>query len=199
VLCEGPDGSDVVKVIDFGLVEDVAPAADASEMVSGSPSYMAPELIVGGELDGRLDIYALGCVGYYLLTGEQVFAGGSSLEIITQHVAAEPEPPSARIGHRIDPAFEALVLSCLAKDPADRPRDGEDLLERLRGLGRGREVPEHRSSAAPGADLRNLGRPSGVPTLRNALLRSGRAIAEEVQAARGEHHAAPALTSGNFG
>ncbi len=70
----------------------------------------------------RADLYALGCVAYYLLTGEQVFTGDTVLKVITQHLQAVPVPPSERTELPIPATLEHLVLACLAKKPEDRPQ-----------------------------------------------------------------------------
>ncbi len=101
----GPVGSrqDFVKVLDFGLVKNAAAGAARSAatqslattegVIIGTPAYMAPEMALGGNVDGRADLYALGCVAYYLLTGAQVFTGETVLNVITQHLQAVPVPP----------------------------------------------------------------------------------------------------------
>jgi len=82
-------------------------------------------------VDARTDLYALGCVAYYLLTGEQVFTGDTVLKVITQHLQAVPVPPSARTELPIPAALEQLVLACLAKKPEDRPRGARQLTQSL--------------------------------------------------------------------
>jgi hypothetical protein len=79
-------------------------------------------------VDARSDVYAIGAVGYYLLTGTPVFVGASVVEICMKHVQAPPEPPSARLGGPVSPGLERLLLRCLAKDRADRPADAGVLL-----------------------------------------------------------------------
>ncbi len=117
---------DFVKVLDFGLVKtgrdsgDVGVTADGE--VIGTPAYLAPEMATGAtKLDGRADVYGLGCVAYWLLTGEPVFGGATSLEVAVAHATAEPEPPSQRLGKPLPEALERVVLQCLAKQPSDRP------------------------------------------------------------------------------
>jgi len=92
---------------------------------------MAPELMAGGAIDGRADLYALGCVGYYLLTGTLVFNGETPLQLIVQHLQAEPEPPSIRLGAALPAGLEQVVLHCLAKSPDDRPATAQDLEDAL--------------------------------------------------------------------
>jgi serine/threonine-protein kinase len=134
VLCQVGGEMDFVKVVDFGLVEPVRLNACAPESVSGSPAFLAPELVVGGDLDGRVDVYALGCVGFYLLTGEHVFTGSSSLEIISRHVSVKPDAPSDRLREPIDHDLEELILACLSKSPSLRPKSAGELLARLESI-----------------------------------------------------------------
>jgi serine/threonine-protein kinase len=127
---------DFVKVLDFGLVKPAWGLGEDDRLtvegtIRGTPAYIAPEAALGGPLDPRVDLYGLGCVGYWLLTGEQVFAGSSPLELILHHVKTPPVPPSRRLAGAIPEALEALVLSCLAKDPDERPPSAESLAERL--------------------------------------------------------------------
>ncbi|MFN8653868.1 MAG: TolC family protein [Gemmatimonadales bacterium] len=126
---------DFVKVLDFGLVkerqrEDVRLTAPAR--TAGTPAYMAPEMVrEGAEVDHRADIYALGCVAYWLLTGRMVFQGESAVDLLIQHLHDTPLPPSERGAFEIPTELETLVLACLAKDPADRPQSAADLARRL--------------------------------------------------------------------
>jgi len=83
------------------------------------------------DCDGRADIYATGCVAYWLLTGQFVFTAETTMGLILQHAQMPPTPPSARTDRPIPPALDDLVLSCLAKDPADRPQSARELSRRL--------------------------------------------------------------------
>jgi serine/threonine-protein kinase len=125
---------DFAKVLDFGLVKDVATdeaRLTRENVVAGTPEYLAPEAIRDGSSpDPRSDLYALGAVAYYLLTATPVFRGGA-LQVIQSHLNATPDPPSARLGHPLPPDLEALVLECLAKDPGDRPESAQALYDRL--------------------------------------------------------------------
>ncbi|HEY6948367.1 MAG TPA: serine/threonine-protein kinase [Gemmatimonadales bacterium] len=124
---------DFVKVLDFGLVKSVAgPAREdtlgtAAGLTPGTPAYMAPEMALGDEVDGRADLYALGCVAYFLLTGQVVFEGDNALQMVAKHLREAPVPPSRRTSLPVPPALEALVLACLAKAPDDRPRSAAEL------------------------------------------------------------------------
>jgi serine/threonine-protein kinase len=129
---------DFLKVRDFGLVKPTgvadatAPALTAEHSVTGTAGFMPPEIAMGNrEVDGRADLYALGCVAYWLLTAQLVFEAESSLNMIMQHVQAEPKPPSARTELELSPELEAIVLDCLKKDPAARPQSAAQLSERV--------------------------------------------------------------------
>ncbi len=129
---------DVVKVLDFGLVkhthatEPGAELVTAGQLAGGTPAFMAPEQALGEDrVDARSDLYAVGCVGYWLLTGTLVFEGATPLETIVMHVHAEPDLPSRRTHLPIPPELEALILTCLAKDPAARPATADELGARL--------------------------------------------------------------------
>ena len=128
---------DFVKVLDFGLVKGTWSVGSDDGLTSdgliiGTPGYIAPEAVLGETaLDGRVDLYGLGCVGYWLLTGERVFAGRTPVEMLMHHVKTPPVPPSERSGREIPRALEALVLQCLAKEPHERPASAEWLAARL--------------------------------------------------------------------
>ena len=129
---------DFVKVMDFGLVKgvsDIGPedalATIPGQMALGTPAYMSPELALGDTVDARTDIYALGCVAYFLLTGELVFGGEKTVNLIAQHLQAEPVPPSQRTTQSIPPMLERLIMKCLAKDPSNRPQSASEFSEAL--------------------------------------------------------------------
>jgi serine/threonine-protein kinase len=131
----GPD-YDFVKVLDFGLVKQNTDATitdlTADGITAGTPAFMAPEIALGGpDIDGRADLYALGCVAYWLLTGRQVFDGDTLVATVLKHVRDEPVPPSQRTELPIPPKLEAVIMQCLAKEPGDRPRTAEELSLRL--------------------------------------------------------------------
>jgi len=120
---------DHVKVLDFGLVKSLAPEAGVEEIeatregqITGTPAYMSPEMVTGeSELDGRSDLYCLGCVAYWLLTGSHVFEEATPMKTAVAHAAKEPTPPSERASRPILAPLEALVMQCLAKQPDARP------------------------------------------------------------------------------
>jgi serine/threonine-protein kinase len=103
---------DFVKVLDFGLVKSVSSVggedsmATAAGLTPGTPAYMAPEMALGEEVDGRADLYALGCVAYYLLTGRLVFEGTASFQVIAKHIQEMPVPPSQKPADRPQTAAE---------------------------------------------------------------------------------------------
>jgi serine/threonine-protein kinase len=137
LLCELAGAPDVAKVVDFGLVKEITPDRDVSlttaGTLTGTPLYMAPEAITAPEtVDSRSDLYSLGAVGYYLLVGADVFAGRSLVEVCGRHLHSEPVPPSERTDAPVPPDLEALLLSCLAKKPAERPDSAIELRRRLR-------------------------------------------------------------------
>ncbi|HNY40030.1 MAG TPA: serine/threonine-protein kinase, partial [Bryobacteraceae bacterium] len=135
---------DFVKVLDFGLVKNVA--ADESLHltavggVAGTPAYMAPEVALGEtRVDGRIDIYSLGCVAYFLLTGFPVFSEKTATATTMAHVMKQPVPPSVRSELPIPARLEQFVLSCLAKKPEERPQSAAELIRLLDAMD---EVPE---------------------------------------------------------
>jgi len=133
-LCRMGLEYDFIKVLDFGLVKTSArpdnqlTALTLPQVTTGTPAYMAPEVILGEEVDRRADVYSLGCVAYYLLTGRLVFEAETPMKMLMQHVQAPPVPPSERTELPIPPELDALVLSCLEKDPNKRPQNAEELL-----------------------------------------------------------------------
>lgn len=134
MLCERGGLADTVKVLDFGLVRelDADPASrDTGQAIQGTPLYMAPEALLRPlEVDARVDLYALGAVAYFLLTGEVLF-GGSVTEVLAHHLQTPPTPPSQRLGAPLDPRLEEVVLRLLAKDPEHRYASARDLARAL--------------------------------------------------------------------
>jgi hypothetical protein len=139
-VCRLGRETDWVKVLDFGMVKrhgelgDADPKLTADNVVGGTPTFMAPEQALGDDLDGRADIYSAGCVAYWLLTGQQVFEGRTPMETMMQHVHGTPVLPSQRSELPIPAELEAVIMSCLAKSPGDRPQTADELASRLRGL-----------------------------------------------------------------
>jgi eukaryotic-like serine/threonine-protein kinase len=127
---------DFVKVLDFGLVKSIAGGAEHTlasgpTATPGTPAYMAPEVALGRSVDARTDLYAVGCVAFYALTGELVFESKTAVEMIAKHLHEEPVPPSLRAPAEIPPALDELVLACLAKDPQRRPSSAAALARSL--------------------------------------------------------------------
>ena len=141
-LCRYGEDFDFVKVLDFGIVKasaddkaETIPALTVENTIQGTPAFIAPEQALGGStIDGRADIYATGCVAYWLLTGELVFTADTPLGLVMHHVNTAPIPPSGRTELPIPSALDRIVLSCLAKDPAQRPQTAKDLASRLASI-----------------------------------------------------------------
>jgi len=148
MACRVGDRVDFVKVLDFGLVRRVATSSlsakesevlepDGSYLV-GTPAFMAPELIRNPEgVDGRADIYALGCVAYWLVTGRLVFEQPTMFGMLADHLHVTPDPPSRKTESTIPADLEELIMDCLEKDPYRRPQSMSELvwrLDRLRSL-----------------------------------------------------------------
>ena len=130
------------RSLDFGIVKKVAtddePAARAltrANDVAGTPDFMAPEIAMGaGNVDGRADLYALGCVAFWLLTGRPVFEETTPMAAIIAHVQRQPIPPSTATEFAVPAALDEIILDCLAKDPAARPANADVLSARLAAL-----------------------------------------------------------------
>jgi serine/threonine-protein kinase len=136
LLCNRGGRSDVIKLVDFGLVKDIGggagPALSRTQTLAGTPLYIAPEAITDPEnIDHRADLYGLGGVGYFLLTGTPPFEGNTVVEICSHHLLTTPTPPSQRLGRPLPPGLEALVLACLEKEPAKRPASARVLVDEL--------------------------------------------------------------------
>ncbi len=128
--------ADLAKVVDFGLVKTVEDTDDpnqtADNALVGTPQFVAPEAILGHGKEGPArDLYALGCVAYYLLTGQHVFIAESLVQVLALHLKAEPEPPSKRLGAPVPGDLEALVLKLLAKSVESRPPSAAALCRAL--------------------------------------------------------------------
>ncbi len=127
---------DFVKVLDFGLVKVRQPGTQVQETLqtvdhtTGTPAFMAPEIILGeADVDRRADVYALGCVAYYLLTGQLVFEVDTPMKTLLRHVQEKPMPPSMRTELQVPKELDDLVMACLEKDPDDRPQDAQALFQ----------------------------------------------------------------------
>ena len=136
-VCRYGEEHDYVKVLDFGLVKALSaprsePRLTGANVIEGTPAFMAPEQVLGSDdLDGRVDIYATGCLAYWLLTGKVVFDDPSALAVFYHHANTVPAPPSSRTEMPIPESLDRLVLACLEKDPARRPQTARELAHRL--------------------------------------------------------------------
>ena len=147
----GPS-SDYVKILDFGLVQSEQ-AQEMSERLtvegttSGTPAYMAPEMAVRPEdVDRRSDIYALGAVAYWLLTGKYVFEADNGVAMIVEHVKTKPTPPSEHTELTIPRELDDIVLQCLEKAPEDRFQDVRALATALSAVPLERPWPPERAA-----------------------------------------------------
>ena len=147
MVCRYGRDLDFVKVLDFGLMtprrEEGVPvptnpqlgpygagfqtSLTQGHLVMGTPDFMSPEQVLHGPLDGRSDLYAVGALGYWLLTGKVLFEGGTAREKMERHVKEPPPHPSANTDQPIPHRLEELILSCLAKQPEQRPKSADDL------------------------------------------------------------------------
>ncbi len=135
-LCEQGGELDIAKVLDFGLVKTVEEPADSGltqdGTLTGTPLYMPPEALADpSKVDARSDLYSVGAVGYFLLTGTHVFDGKTVVEVCGHHLHTPPTPPSKRLGKTVPPDLEALILRCLEKDAAERPQNARELEQGL--------------------------------------------------------------------
>jgi hypothetical protein len=135
MICEVAQVRDFVKVLDFGLAKPFGAGAVSNLTLEGvtlgTPEYMAPEVGRGSPtVDARADLYALGCIAYTLLTGELVFTDTSPVGVALKHMRTPPVPPSQRTDHLVPHDLERVILTCLEKDPSDRPQSARNV-ERL--------------------------------------------------------------------
>jgi serine/threonine-protein kinase len=133
----GPD-HDFVKVLDFGLVKQIDDLHDGDEgltmegVIRGTPAFMAPEMALRSNGAGpATDVYQVGCVGYWLLTGQLVFDGDTPMSVLSQHLQSEPVPVSQRTEIAIPQELERIIMDCLRKEQADRPQNARALSARL--------------------------------------------------------------------
>ncbi|HEY0991755.1 MAG TPA: serine/threonine-protein kinase [Kofleriaceae bacterium] len=129
---------DFAKVLDFGLVRVHAERRGIDQLkltaegaTSGTPAFMAPEIVLDQPYDHRVDLYAVGCVAYWLLTGKLVFEGGSPVKVMLDHAQAPPPPPHTRTELAIPPELEQVVMDCLEKTRELRPASAAELARRL--------------------------------------------------------------------
>ena len=138
-VCSYGGEYDFLKVLDFGIAKAApdmmqtgALGFTQDNVLQGTPAYIAPEQVMNGSnVDGRADIYATGCVAYFLLTGKPVFTGDTPMAVVVQHAHSHPTAPSECSELPIPPALDRLILQCLAKSPSDRPQSARELSQRL--------------------------------------------------------------------
>ncbi len=173
---------DLVKVLDFGLVkalDEQKQSGQTSAGLTGTPLYMSPEAIQSPLLvDARSDIYAVGAVGYFLLTGQTVFNAESLVELCRQHINQAPDAPSLRIARAISPALENAILACLEKNPAKRPQTARDLALRIAKTPTANDWSLDEADAwwgrhERGADSKVVPNPSGSHQLSPTIVTTG--------------------------
>jgi eukaryotic-like serine/threonine-protein kinase len=149
ILCERGATPDVAKVVDFGLAKELAKESGAStQVVIGTPAFVSPEAVTDPSSVGpAADLYALGCVAYFLLTGRKVFDGKTAIDICIQHVTKAPVPPSQAASAHVPRQLEDIIMTCLAKQPSGRPASANDLADRLRAIGPFEDWDEARALA----------------------------------------------------
>jgi len=138
ILTERGGEPDVAKVVDFGLVKPLVamePEATVSQSIvlAGTPLYMAPEMLTApGTFDPRSDLYALGAVGYFLLTGKPIFDAATIAEAFGHHLHSEPMQPSQRLGQALPADLESVIMRCLRKQVDERPASAHELARELK-------------------------------------------------------------------
>jgi hypothetical protein len=166
ILCRRGGTPDCVKVLDFGLVREFrregtdGQVQPSENLVEGTPWFMPPEAVRGDTVgDPRSDLYSLGALGYFLLTGHYIFDAANTAEVHEKQLKAAPIPPTQRTTQPISPEMEALILACLEKDMNARPQSADDLRTRLQATPFAQDwTPELRAAwwqsfeAAPAAD-----------------------------------------------
>ncbi len=131
LACQLGTEYDFLKLLDFGIVRTTTNLDQTqTEQIKGTPNCMSPEAAQGEQVTYASDIYGLGCVAYWLLTGRQVFEASTIMSLLLQHVSKQPQPPSD-VRSDVPQELDELVLSCLAKNPNDRPSNALELGERL--------------------------------------------------------------------
>ena len=129
-VCQLGKSADFVKVLDFGLVKNLAGTTQTGltgDRITGTPAFMSPEQVRGEEIDTRADIYGLGCLAYFLLTGSVVFDKPDAMAMAVSHLTEQPEPPSQRSELPVPQSLERVVLACLEKRREDRPQSVAEL------------------------------------------------------------------------
>jgi serine/threonine-protein kinase len=126
---------DFVKVLDFGLVKSNK-SEQSVELTQpgallGTPAYMAPEMMTGDKVDARADLYSLGCVAFWLLTGKPPFEADTATAVMLRHLTKDPPSPRSIVGPQVSEQLDAIVLRCLAKKPEGRPQNASELQREL--------------------------------------------------------------------
>ena len=139
MICERGGFYDFVKVLDFGLAKNVSsdrgPDITQADQIGGTPLYIAPErVLTPTNVDVRSDLYSVGALAFYLLTGRSMFQGGNIKEILRNMIQSDVPRPSSLVDHEISPELDQLVVDCLQKNPEERPRSAAALIERLDSL-----------------------------------------------------------------
>ncbi|MFP2934443.1 serine/threonine-protein kinase, partial [Pyxidicoccus sp. 3LG] len=152
-LVKQPDGSRYVKVLDFGLAKrgqgpTGRTAQTRTDMVVGTPEYMAPEQARGQEVGPMTDLYALGVVTFEMVTGRLPFVGSSPVDLLMKHVEARPPRPSEFVSE-LPPALDAFILQMLTKDPETRPNSADALRQQLHKLRRTLRASTRSNPSAP--------------------------------------------------
>ncbi len=161
LLCTIHGRREVVKLVDFGIARMIGPELTQWQitqggMIFGTPEYLSPERALDADVDGRSDIYALGIIACELLTGDPPFKGKYT-QLLKAHIAEAPPTPSSRLTELVPPAFDALVLKCLAKQPEARYQTCGELLQellRIRGEQAGGAQQQSGSNIAGGTPQR---------------------------------------------
>ncbi len=168
--------ADFLKVTDFGLVKatpELVPEQTkltADGLTTGTPAYMAPELAMNDHPDWRVDIYALGCVAHWLLTGRLVFEADTPMRMMVKHIEGTPVPPSYHSELDVGPDLDELVLACLAKDRRQRPSDAQKLAQRLAALDVAEAWTQENAARWWRTNLPEIKPPAQAPTPSSASL-----------------------------
>jgi eukaryotic-like serine/threonine-protein kinase len=159
-----------IKVMDFGLAKLIDQpslkeiSVTGGEFAIGTPAYICPEQVRGESMDHRGDLYSVGVILYELLTGRTPFTGQSTMDVLLAHATEEPPPFSnGTTSYHIPPAIEAVVLDCLAKNPASRPASARDLAERYETALAHEEVVQELAMPEDASDPAQTARPVAVP------------------------------------
>jgi serine/threonine-protein kinase len=141
-LIDRPERRDFVKLLDFGVaklmngtVDDASAFRSSVGMVVGTPNYMAPEQAMGQPANHLADVYSMGVILFEMVAGRRPFVGSTAREVMVQHMTVEPSRPSQlNPAHEIPEVLDELILACLRKDPAERPRSIQEVERRLRAI-----------------------------------------------------------------